>query len=103
MADIYAGIGGLKRVNSLLKGKANSSLHPIEKSGRASALDRVKLTPQSEKVPRPEIKLNNGIYITGDKDKKIRELICQRLTCEKAIRLKQEIKNFASAWLTRIS
>jgi hypothetical protein len=103
MADIYAGIGGFKRINSLLKGKANPSRIPIEKNERASALDHVKLTPQSEKIPRPEIKLNNGIYIAGDKDKKIRELICQRLTCEKAIGLKQEIKNFSSAWLTRIS
>ncbi|OGC79994.1 MAG: hypothetical protein A2W07_07000 [candidate division Zixibacteria bacterium RBG_16_43_9] len=103
MADIYAGIGGLKRINSQLIGKANPSRIPIEKTERASALDHVKLTPQSEKIPRPEIKSNNAIYIAGDKDKKIRELICQRLACEKAIRLKQEIKNFSSAWLTGIS
>lgn len=103
MADIYTGIGGLKRINSLLKGKANSSLLPIEKNERASALNQVKLTPGSEKIITSEIKLNNGIHITGVKDKKIHELICQRLTCEKAIRLKQEIKNFSSAWLSRIN
>jgi len=103
MADIYTGIGGLKRINSLLKGKANSSLLPIEKTERASALNQVKLTPGSEKIITSEIKLNNGIHITGVKDKKIHELICHRLDCEKAIRLKQEIKNFSSSWLSRLS
>lgn len=103
MADIYTGIGVLKRVNSLLKGKASSSLLPIEKSERVSASNRVKLTTGSEKIITSEIRLNNGIHITGVKDKKIHELICQRLTCEKAIRLKQEIKFFSSAWLSRIS
>jgi hypothetical protein len=103
MAEIYTGISVLKKINSLLKGKANSSLLPIEKSERASALNQVKLTPSSEKILTSEIKLNSGIHITGAKDKKIHELICQRLTCEKAIRLKQEIKNFSSAWLSRLS
>jgi len=103
MTDIYTGIGVLKRVNSLLKGKANSSLLPIEKSKRASALNQVELTPGSEKIITSEIKLNDSIQMTGVKDKKIHELIGQRLTCEKAVRLKQEIKNFSSAWLSRIS
>ena len=103
MADIYTGIGGLKRVNSLLKSKVNSSRIPIEKTERASALNQVRLTPGSEKIITSEIKLNNGVHITGVKDKKINELIWQRLTCEKTIRLKQEIKNFSSAWLSRLS
>lgn len=103
MADIYTGIGVLKRVNSLLKGKASSSLLSIEKSEQVSTSNQVKLTTGSEKIITSEIRLNNGVHITGVKDKKIHELICQRLTCEKAIRLKQEIKNFSSAWLSRIS
>ncbi len=39
MVDIYTGIGVLKRVSSLLKGKVNSSRLPIEKSERASTLE----------------------------------------------------------------
>jgi hypothetical protein len=103
MVDIYTGIGGLKRVSSLLKGKVNSSRIPIEKSERASALNQVKLTSRSEKIITSEIKTANSVYITIEKDRRIRELICHRLACEKAIHLKEEIKNFSSAWLSRLS
>jgi LysM repeat protein len=103
MVDIYTGIGGLKRVSSLLKGKVNSSRILIEKSQRVSTSNQVKSTTGSEKITTSEIRLNNGIHTAGVKDKKIQELICHRLACEKAIRLKQEIKNFSSAWLSRLS
>jgi RAB protein geranylgeranyltransferase component A len=103
MADIYTGIGVLKRINSLLKGKVNSPLLPIDKSKQPATVNQVKSTPGPEKIITPQVKINNDIHITGVKDKKINELICQRLTCEKAIRLKQEIKNFSSVWLSHLS
>lgn len=103
MAEIYTGISVLKKINSLLKGKANSSLLRVGKKPQASAVNGVKLTPRLEKVSPSEIKSDYAVNISGENDKRIRELICQRLACEKAIRLKQEIKNFSSAWLSGLS
>ncbi len=103
MTDIYTGISGLKRVNSLLKGKVKPPRIPIEKSERLTASHQARLIPDTEKAITSEIRLNSDIHLTGVKDKKIQELICHRLACEKAIRLKQEIGNFSSACLSRLS
>jgi RAB protein geranylgeranyltransferase component A len=103
MADMYTGISVLKRINSLLKGKVNSPLLPIGRSKQVTAINQLESTPGPEKIITPQVKANNDIHIVGVKDKKINELICRRLTCEKAVRLKQEIKNFSSVWLSRLS
>ena len=103
MADIYTGIGVLKKINSLFKGKVNSSGILVDKSKRASALNQVKPSTRSDKIITSEIKIDKGVYIAVEKDRRIHELICHRLACEKAIRLKQEIKNFSSVWLSRLS
>lgn len=103
MAVIYTGISGLKRVNSLLKGKVKPPRIPIEKSEQLTAPHQAGLTPEAEKTIASEIGSNSYIHLTGVKDKRIQELISHRLACDKAIRLKQEIRNFSAAWISRLS
>ncbi|HVP36663.1 MAG TPA: hypothetical protein VMT04_06665 [Terriglobales bacterium] len=102
MTEIHTGISVLKKINSLLKGKVNSSRIPVVKNEQVSASKQIKSTSGSGKVITSEIRFYNGLQITGVKDKKIQELVCQRLTCEKALNLKQEIENFSTAWISRL-
>ncbi|MFH0931644.1 MAG: hypothetical protein V1890_06880 [Candidatus Zixiibacteriota bacterium] len=75
---------------------------PIEKGEKLSTVENLKLTPDPKNIALTKIRLNSNIFIIGDKDKELKNLIQKRLLCEEAIRLKQEIKNFSSVFFSRL-
>jgi hypothetical protein len=99
MSDILTGIGGLKKISSLLRARKSSPPSAIEKGGDVSDLKKIGVTPQRS-TTATGIRLNHDILISGDRDKEIRNLIQKRLLYEKAVRLKQEIKNLSSIFVS---
>ncbi len=95
MSDILTGIGGLKKISSLLRARKSSPSGAIEKGEALSDLKKTGVAPPKSAAAEV-IRLNHDILISGDRDKEIRNLIRKRLLCEKAVRLKQEIRNFSS-------
>ncbi|HEX9912232.1 MAG TPA: hypothetical protein VGB01_03185 [candidate division Zixibacteria bacterium] len=102
MSDILSGIRGLKKINSLLKARGALPHSSIEKSEKLSVAEDLKLTPDTKNTAFTRIRLNGNIFINGDKDKELINLIQKRLICEEAIHLKQEIKNFSSVFFPRL-
>lgn len=95
MSDILTGIGGLRKISSLLRARKSSPSGTIEKGETLSDLKKIGVTTQKSATAEG-IRLNHDILISGDRDKEIRNLIRKRLIYERAVRLKQEIKNFSS-------
>jgi hypothetical protein len=102
MSDILSGIRGFKKINSLLKARGTLPRGLIEKGEKLSTVENLKLTPDTKNMALTKIRLNSDIFIIGEKDKELKNLIQKRLLCEEAIRLKQEIKNFSSVFFSRL-
>jgi hypothetical protein len=102
MSDILSGIRGFKKINSLLKARGVLPRGPIEKKEKLSTVENLKLIPDTKNMALTKIRLKSDIFIIGEKDKELKNLIQKRLLCEEAIRLKQEIKNFSSVFFSRL-
>ncbi len=103
MADLFTGISGLKKISSLLKQRVNSSSIPTEKSGGVLKPTETGSAGQPARIRAEKFRVDGSIQLSGYNDVKIRNLVGNRLLCEQSLRVKRELGEFFSTWLSKLS